>query len=538
LAQRQFKNPIMKGIASKNLFNVNDINAGNFVANQNGNLIANSGYTASNYIPVQPNTAYTLSGTSEQLAFYDSTKVYISGLTSGGAYFTTPANTAFVRISMLNSQATSVQLELGQNKTAYESFDAKLDINLILTKIPESKLDLTRSIVRGTPSQNLFNKDVVTVGYYVNNGNGLLSAGATYNVSDYIPIKASTQYKVSGTSEQGAFYDSNKVFISGYTFASSIPLSPANAAYLRQTSKDSQLTSTQVEEGTVATAYAPYGGVPVIAGITQTVVKTVKPDGTGDYLSPKLANDAITDSSVGKQYEITIFPGTYTEIGWTLKPFIHLIGTDRATCILKGELPDTATETDIENNSTVWVNSTNRLENLTITAKNMRYAVHDESSGVNKDFTRTVKNCHIEHYGNNVGTWDSQCAYGMGASSGSKLYAENTTFRAPFAPFSVHNNTAFTRPAFIHLKGCRVDKVAGKYSYGVRVQSLGSGQDDILMLEGCYLNAPIYHNDSPWGGAANATTHIEWQVFGFGNSPVTMTSTFATNETDSLKFTV
>jgi hypothetical protein len=538
LNQRSFKYPLVKGVASKNIFDLTDITVGSFVVYSTGVLSVNASYSVSNYIPVSPNTQYVVSGSSEQLAFYTSAKVYISGLTSPGASLTTPANCSYVRLSMLNTQVSTVQMEAGANKTSYTSADPKIDVNSISDKIPETKLDLNRSVVRGTPSINLFNKEAITVGSYVANSNGLLVASAGYNVSDFIPIKPSTQYAVSGTSEQGAFYDSSKRYISGYTFSSSIPVSPSNAAFLRQSVKDAQLISTQVEEGTTATTFVAYGGIPSIAGVVQYVDRTVKPNGIGNYTSVKLANDAITDSSANKIYNLYIYPGTYTEFGYTLKPYINLIGINRKTCILKGEQPATVTETDIENNSTIWVNSTNNLENLTITAKNMRYAVHDESSGVNKDWVRNIKNCHIEHYGNEVGTWDSQCAYGCGISSGAKLYAENTTFKAPFAPFSVHNNVSFTKPAFVHLRGCKVEKVPGKYSYGLRVQSLGSGSSDVVMLEGCNLNASIFHNDSPWSGDANATTHIEWQLRGYGNTAVSLTSSFATGETDTLQFTV
>ncbi|MFC0183358.1 hypothetical protein ACFFJX_12645 [Pseudarcicella hirudinis] len=121
--------------------------------------------------------------------------------------------------------------------------------------------------------------------------------------------------------------------------------------------------------------------VGAIASVT--VTKTVKPDGTGDYLSPKLAMDAITDSSITKRYEIIVYPGTYTEVEWTVKPYCYIIGTNRSACWLKGELPDSATDAQISGTSTVWLKKTGELRNLTITIKNGRYAIHQEDSGNN-----------------------------------------------------------------------------------------------------------------------------------------------------------
>lgn len=535
----------LTAIMTKNLFNKATVTTGFFVANQNGSLTANATYDASEYITIKPNTQYKISGTTEQGAFYDLNKVYISGYTNGGALPLTPSNAVYMRMSVKDTQLSVVQLEEGSVATSYIPYGATLDPNLVKTPLPESAVALSDLIVRGKMSRNLFNLVKTTKDFYVSASNGLIGALSGYRASDYIEVKPNTPYTVTGTGEQGAFYDVNNVFISGFTFSNVTLNTPSNCKYIRLTCKEVQLPFVQLEEGSVATTYVKYGSVigaeqlDVSIDSVVYVEVTVKPDGTGNYLSPKLANDAITDASKSKQYKVIIYPGTYTDVGWTLKPYIHLVGKHRKTCILKGELSSGATDSDVTNTSTIWLNSTNNLENLTITAKNMRYAVHDESSGSVKDFVRNIKNCHIEHFGNTIGTWTSQCAYGMGISSGANLYAENTTFKSPFAPFSVHNNVNFSKPAYVRLKGCRLEYVnTGLTPGSLRVQSLGSNTDDIMLLEGCYLNSPIVHNDNPWLGDVNAPTHIEWQVFGYGNSPTTMSSGFSNGETDTLKFTV
>lgn len=555
-------NSTVKGTPKKNLFDKSAITSGKYVANNNGNLLdsPNGTHNASDFVPISPNTAYKVSGTSEQGAFYDVNRVYISGFTNATNVAVSPSNAYFIRLTVLNSQLNSAQLEKGTKVTEYEPFIIVLDANAIANPIPEEKLSLNKNIVRGTPSKNLFDKSTVTKGKYVANNNGNLadSPNGTHNASDFIPIISNTNYKISGTTEQGAFYDANKNFVSGFTNASSVSISPVNAYFIRMTVLTSQLDSAQLEKGTQVTEYEPFGAkiqpenLGFDVGIVERIVKTVKPDGTGDYLSPKLANDAIVDANAKKIYDVIVYPGTYTELGWRLKSYINLRGIDTKTCLLKGELPDNATDTQIDNTSTIWVDETNDLENITVTAKNMRYAVHDESSNTKKNWKRNLKKCKFIHYGNEGArtwrtahpesgmlpgkVWVSECAYGMGHSSGSSLIAEDCEFTGPFAPFSVHNNLNFEKSCLVLLKRCEIIKTDGQFKYALRAQSLGSKTNDKVILEGCRINGEIYHDDKPWLGDPAATSHKNFTIEGFANSEVPYSSSFTTGERDRPNF--
>jgi hypothetical protein len=105
-------------------------------------------------------------------------------------------------------------------------------------------------------SKNLFDKNAVTTGYYVSESNGNLYANASYAASEFIPIQASTDYvwKVSGHT---AFYDSDKVYISGTTTLQAT--SPATAAFIRLSVPTASLDTEQLELGTVSTFYERYG---------------------------------------------------------------------------------------------------------------------------------------------------------------------------------------------------------------------------------------------------------------------------------------
>jgi len=107
--------------------------------------------------------------------------------------------------------------------------------------------------------ENLFNKNNVADGLYANYVNGTLSISPTYSVSDYIEIKPNTQYYKSNESQQIAFYDSSKNFVSGMINPVDLFTTPSNATYVRITVLTSNLNIVQLTEGaTPTTEYKPY----------------------------------------------------------------------------------------------------------------------------------------------------------------------------------------------------------------------------------------------------------------------------------------
>lgn len=286
-------------------------------------------------------------------------------------------------------------------------------------------------------------------------------------------------------------------------------------------------------EGTAnITAVTADGGKTTTCAITvkkgayETVTLTVKPDGTGDFISPKLANDSITDSSSGKQYIIEIYPGVYTEKNWTVKPYTTLKGTDRDNCWLKGENLESATNSEITDQSTVWLKPTANLENLKITCRNMRYPVHSEDSGGNKNAIHTIKNCYIEHYGNleavqyrqrwtaaNPGVkpsadldpnqvWGGATgvgshAWGFGAASGEKENFYDSTFISKADGWYVHNREDFTVPQINAINNCKI--ISTVTFVPITIESLGSGTTDQVIFNNCEITGNyIYQDDKPW----------------------------------------
>lgn len=247
----------------------------------------------------------------------------------------------------------------------------------------------------------------------------------------------------------------------------------------------------------------------------ETVTLNVNADGSADFTSPKLANDSITDSSAAKRYVINIAPGEYTEVNWSVKPYVTLKGTDMNTCILKGELPDSyggdaVGRANIQNYSTINLFGTCNIENLTITARNLRYPVHNEGSGANKNATHRLKNCHIEHFGNAGATqyylnnggsdkydvWQWTTAWGYGSTSGVLDVFDNVTFKSVDRAWYVHGNTSFEKPQINILNNCHLS--AGNMQ-DITVESLGSGTDDKVILNNCTFDGLfIRAAGSPW----------------------------------------
>jgi len=281
------------------------------------------------------------------------------------------------------------------------------------------------------------------------------------------------------------------------------------------------ITSTTAECGKTATC-----AVTVKEGYYETVTLTVKPDGTGDFLSPKLANDSITDSSAGKHYVILVYPGVYTEKNWIVKQYTTIRGTDRDTCWLKGENPEDATNSQMTDQSTIWLKPTANLENLKITCKNMRYPVHSEDSGGNKDAVHNITNCYVEHYGNLEAVqyrqrwiaahpgvtpsadldpnqvWGGASgvgshAWGFGSASGEAESFYDSTFVSKSDGWYVHNNKNFTLPQISTINDSKI--VSTVTSNPITVQSLGSGTKDQVIFNNCEITGTyILQNDWPW----------------------------------------
>ncbi len=264
------------------------------------------------------------------------------------------------------------------------------------------------------------------------------------------------------------------------------------------------------------------GDIPV----KPTVIK-VKQDGTGDYTTLRAALDAIgiQANHLTNPYRVELYPGTYNvfddytdeEILATTVPMndnsfvgpkllngVSLIGIGQPhEIILYGELDTTKFNSDIRAQlSTLNIQGSNTIENLTIIGKNTRYAVHDDFGSPQGIYTnRVVRNCIFRGY--NV-AYDPHHTYGAGMPDGgmSILY-ENCDFgeiaghhTAPNIPCSVS----------IHYVNCTGQGVAvGDYQTAADVDVVGD-----FRMDGCdfgFVSVTV----------SDTTPHL--RITGSGNKP-------------------
>lgn len=247
---------------SYNLFDASKAKIGQFIT-ATGSISTNPAYSVSDYIKVSASTTYTMSSASStQPAFatvnyFDTEKVFISrvvvGETAGSKSFTTPANTAYIRLNIYDGlpSENSRMLNEGSVALAYQPFKTPTLKNVSLSasnvqQVAESLniTDTAKPYI--TPSKNLFDYTKTTPNSVISD-TGEISAPQlenTYQISDFIPVVGGDKYTISGALGtyifiHTAYYTSNKEFIrrvdsrrTGESPSLTLTI-PSNAAYVR-----------------------------------------------------------------------------------------------------------------------------------------------------------------------------------------------------------------------------------------------------------------------------------------------------------------
>lgn len=315
--------------AGKNLF---DADGNVFMVGQmydeNGNIVENALVKTSDFIAIQPNTQYTISGTDMhksgsttqvglRMNFFDSSKGFLSrtdATASGNVKTaTSPATAAFVRFGCgSNAVATSIQFELGSSATDYAPYSNVCPIS-----------GWTGANIRQKNANLLPNTSSTSEGY-VNNAyltaSGNTSTNNAWRVTEYfrVPPDKDIVWSFGGSAANApsiCFYDRYKRFISGKNAGNKTAITvhtPENAYYARASIKSSGGGgNNMVEIGDVKTefvsritndysiAFVDGSGDPLtVYGGTLTVNK----DGTGIL---------VVDSEMIASYNGETLPGEW-----------------------------------------------------------------------------------------------------------------------------------------------------------------------------------------------------------------------------------
>ena len=380
------------------------------------------------------------------------------------------------------------------DKLNYAYFDGTT-WSKVEVEMPQADLTvLNEALSNKVQSKNLYNKATVTQDKYVNTSNGNLSDAAGFWTSDFIEVEPSTNYVSSPSFTFIAFYDTDKVYISGIGIAGQTVIStPVNTKYLRF-SDNNNYELFQIEKGTVATTYEEFYSYEAAKYVTNPVIieKHIVTDGVNYGLIRAKVN-SITDASPNKMYRIIVPKGEWHECDLQGKQYVEIIGEDIfETVIYNDGLSTRLTPSDYSTPSqankplnevpqmykhVVYVKHDIVMKNLSIEARgNIKYCAHIDNNGFQKAVFKCIFNRTAEEVNNCVG---------IGIHSGQVIDLSDSVFiRTDNQPgIFVHNSTAQEKGTELIVDNCFFQGC----SY-ILVDELGSGQNDWIYMRNCDAN--------------------------------------------------
>lgn len=268
-------------VEGKNLFNKNTITSGRVISRNTGTTSTNNDYGATDYIPINENTTFTCTGFNVwYTACYDKNKAYL-GYMENSNTMTTLTGTSYIRASLLLTNLNTAQIEYGSTATTYEPHQENTyPINL---DFDYCKIGNYEDRIFRTSGKNLFDKNNANIlNAYLSSADNKIIDNAV-NRTLYINCEPNTTYtitKIASATFSVAYtkeLPANNVVIYGYNTQASVVsnnyrkitiTTGDGAKYLAcrfmQTVQDTltqeQLLATiQIEKGSTATPYEPYG---------------------------------------------------------------------------------------------------------------------------------------------------------------------------------------------------------------------------------------------------------------------------------------
>lgn len=247
----------------ENLFDKdNVVKVENKILNDSGvEINDNGGAYTKMYIPVQPNTNYTISGlpqyATKRIYFFDSSKQWLSrtsGYTSVSEFtFTTPNNCKYIDIQYVlqDNDFNTYQIELGSKANHYTEYGT--------TPIELCKIGDYQDYFTKNSGKNL-EQGMEQGG--INERGTLYHSDTTIRSKNYDEVKPNTQYTISLNNEAVVFsvleYDENKNLLS-FNVITGAFTTGATTKYIKVTKKTSLTNRVMVNEGEQVLPYEPYG---------------------------------------------------------------------------------------------------------------------------------------------------------------------------------------------------------------------------------------------------------------------------------------
>lgn len=301
---------------------------GKYVSYESGNVGTSADWAYYPAFEIEPNTYYYGSYSGGHVAFFDASGDFISGVLINNS----PSNPAFKTPATAKTMTYSY-LKSSGNQYVIKSIDFPLEYIDALEKMLNDDVNL--SISHFTPiasfGKNLFNRFNTIEGYcpdYVDGSKIWRNASYCY-CPDYVEVKPSTTYHFNQLCVI-AEYDKNKTCVqtnNKSAVASGTITTTTTTKYLKIGTQITKAALLQVEEGDTGTNYQPFGFTLPLCFAPS--IKTVSADGTKQF---KTISDAVSSASEGDI--ILVYDGVYTESVKAYSKKLHIIGTNKAKCIL------------------------------------------------------------------------------------------------------------------------------------------------------------------------------------------------------------
>lgn len=347
-------------------------------------------------------------------------------------------------------------------------------------------------------SNNLFNKNTVTANHYVRWDNGRVDPLDGFTASDFIQVKPTTTYS-QRYSQQVAFYNENKAYISGITALTDGKFTtPAGAAYVRITTSNANTPTQQINESSILLPFDEWGEgipkqlVPVSSIVEPIEVTIVATRNAANYNSIREIMNGITDASATKKYIIFVPNGEWFECDIIGKKYVSIVGEDREKTILYSDgLSDKLTPTDYSwgaQFSNVALSSLDQqykhcfrptadidVKNLTVRVNNSKYCAHLDNRGY---YNIKFDNCHF------IAQTGTNYPVGIGMTQSQDIRITNCILEHTGSYTDgvfAHNANNQGSPTYLLFENCYF-----KNCGFALLDELGSEQDDSWYFINCY----------------------------------------------------
>lgn len=221
--------------------------------------------------------------------------------------------------STMTEQGTSITLNNTLN-APLKNIEFYGDTSQDGTPTPDNPIEInsvTGGQVVSICGKNLFDKSTIKSGYLIQvNGNEV--ANASYGASDFIPVKANTQYvRVNCNNYYGAFYDINKNFVGAIQNANVI--TPSVDGYVRISFLLTNVDSVQLEKGSTAADYEEYKGQSYEINLGKNLLNIPDETYSNNGITAVVSNGIITlngtasgTSFIGINVVLSLSSGTYS----------------------------------------------------------------------------------------------------------------------------------------------------------------------------------------------------------------------------------